>query len=105
MAELSRLTQFCDYRTVLNDRLRDRLVCGVNQNQSEGSSLTLKRALSIAISVESAINQSSLINQYQEQALASREEPTESKPDKSCYRCNGNHKPETCPFKDKECFY
>ena len=67
MVELCCLTQFCDYGMVLNDMLHDRLVCGVNQNQiqqkllSEGSSLTLERALSIAISVESAINQSSLI--------------------------------------------
>ena len=30
MAELNRLTQFCDYGTVLNNMLRDRLVCGIN---------------------------------------------------------------------------
>ena len=115
MAELCHLTQFCDYRTVLN-MLQNRLVYGTNHNQiqqkllSEGLSLTLERALSIAISVESAINQLSLTSQYQQQAPVSREEPTnifrrtESKPDISCYHCNGNHKPETCPFKDKEYF-
>ena len=118
VAELRCLTQFCGYGTVLNDMLRNRLVCGVNRNQiqqkllNERSSLTLERALSIAISIESLINQLSLINQHQQQVPVSREEEptsifktTESKPDKSCYRCNGNHKPETCPFKDKEYFY
>ena len=92
MAKLCHLTQFCDYRTVLN-MLQNRLVYGTNHNQiqqkllSEGLSLTLERALSIAISVKSAINQLSLINQYQQQAPVCREEPTnifrttESKPD------------------------
>ena len=61
MAELRRLTQYCDYGTVLNHMLRDRLVCGVNRSQiqqkllGEGSSLTLEKALSFAISVEAAI--------------------------------------------------
>ena len=61
MNELRRLTQYCDYGTVLNHMLRDRLVCGVNRSQiqqkllGEGSSLTLEKALSFAISVEAAI--------------------------------------------------
>ena len=51
--------------------LRDRLVCGVNHSQiqqkllSEGSPLTLEKALSIAISIEAAIKQS-LINNHQQ---------------------------------------
>ena len=51
MAELRRLIQYCDYGTVLNDMLRDRLVCGVNHNHiqqkllSEGSSLTYQSRL------------------------------------------------------------
>ena len=94
-------TQQVSYRNQIQQKLLN-----------EGSSLTLERALSTAISTESLINQSSLINQHQQQVPVSREEEptsifktTESKPDKSCYRCNGNHKPETCSFKDKECFY
>ena len=45
MVELQRLTQYCDYGTVLKEMLGDRLVCGVNHSQtqqkllSEGSSL------------------------------------------------------------------
>ena len=51
--------------------LRDSLVCGVNHSQiqqkllSEGSPLTLEKALSIAISIEAAIKQS-LINNHQQ---------------------------------------
>ena len=109
MAELRRLTQYCDYGIVLNGMLRDRLVCGVNHSHiqqkllSEGSSLTLEKALSIAISVEAAIKQSLLINSHQQHAENSNELQqnvlkvnSENKPEKLCYRCNGNHKPETC---------
>ena len=61
--------------------LCDRLACSVNHNLiqqkllSEGLPLTLKKALSIAVSVELAINQSLLLNQNQQQAPVSREEP------------------------------
>ena len=55
IAELCCLTQFCDYRMILNDMLSDRLIYSVNYNQTqqkllrEESSLTRERALSIAV--------------------------------------------------------
>ena len=72
MAELRRLTEFCDYGEALEDMLRDRLVCGVNQERkqkrlhSEGPSLTLEKALDIALALESAINQASIIQGHQQ---------------------------------------
>ena len=72
--------------------------------------MTLEKALSISIAVESAINQSSLISQHQANPI-NREDPpnvfkiSESKSEKPCYRCDGNHRPETCAFKDKACYY
>ena len=118
MNELRLLTQYCDYGTVLNHMLRDRLVCGVNRSQiqqkllGEGSSLTLEKALRFAISVEAAIKQSLLTNNHQQLSQKSNElqesvlkVTSEQKSEKLCYRCDGNHKPETCLFKEKECFY
>ena len=117
-AELQHSTQYCGYGTVLNDMLPDRLVCGVNHSQikqkvlSEGSSLTLEKAPSIAISIEVAIKQSLSINNNQQLSQKSNESQesvlkvnSEQKSEKLCYRCDGNHKPETCLFKEKECFY
>ena len=118
MAELQRLTQCCDYGTVLNDMLRDRLGCGVNHSQiqqkllRERSSLTLEKAQSIAISVEAAIKQSLLINNHQQLSQKFNELQksvlkvnSEQKSEKLCYRCDGYHKLEICLFKEKECFY
>ena len=69
--ELRRLTEHCEYGTSLNDVLRDCLVCGIKHDHiqqrllSEGAELTLERALQIAQSMESAIKQSTVIQNYQ----------------------------------------
>ena len=67
VAELRRLTEHCEYGTSLNDMLRDCLACGIKHDRiqqrllSEGAELTLKKALQIAQSMESAIKQSTAI--------------------------------------------
>ena len=49
VAELRKLTEYCEYRESLNDMLRDRLVCGINHERtqqrlfSEGLRLTLEK--------------------------------------------------------------
>ena len=66
VAELWKLTEYCEYGKSLN-MLRDRLVCGINHERaqqclfSEGSTLTLRKALDIALSLESAISQTVVI--------------------------------------------
>ena len=61
MAELRKLTEHYGICYVLNDMLRDRLVCGINHEKtqqplvSEGSNLTLEKALDISLSLKSAI--------------------------------------------------
>ena len=66
MVELRPLSQHCEYGDSLEEMLRDRLVCGVNHKRTqqrllgEGASLTLQKALDIALSLESAIRQRQL---------------------------------------------
>ena len=66
LAQLCKLIEHCGYREVLNGMLRDWLVCGINDERtqqrllSEGSSLTLEKALDISLSLESAIVQASV---------------------------------------------
>ena len=67
MAELRRLSQYCEYDDSLESMLRDRLVCWVNHDQtqqhllSEGANLTLQKAMDISLSLESAIRQSAIM--------------------------------------------
>ena len=76
------------------------MVCGINHKQIQQNQSSL-------ISQQ---NQSSLISQHQANSV-NREDPPnvfkifESKSEKSCYRCDGNHRPETSAFKDKEFYY
>ena len=65
--ELRKLTEYCEYRDLLNNMLRGRLVCGINyeRNQQhllrEVSTLSLEKALDVALSLELAIYQTAVI--------------------------------------------
>ena len=109
LAELRRLTEFCDYGEALEDMLRDRLVCGVNQERkqkrlhSEGPSLTLEKALDIALALESAINQASIIQGHQQPSAIDNTSANiffnaSDKGNDRCFCCDENHLSSACPF-------
>ena len=92
--------------------LRDRLVCGINHERaqqclfSEGSTLTLRKALDIALSLESAISQTVVIQSgYMNHKSEKQTLKVSNKEDKKCYQCDRNHAAKSCPFINKECFY
>ena len=110
VAELKRLSQDCGYGASINDMLRDRLVCGINDLRikkkllSEGSSLTFDNALKIAPSMEAAAQQSTAM-----QTQISNERKvdgsalhklftTGTKQQEICFRCGSRHNPSTCPI-------
>ena len=109
--ELRRLTEHCEYGTSLNDMLRDCLVCGIKHDRihqcllSEGAELTLERALQIAQSMESAIKQSTVIQNYQHRTEGVHKVSTQERSYKECFRCGGRHAVDHCNFKNKECFF
>ena len=112
VAELRRLSQYCEYGNSLDSMLRDRLVCGINHDRtqqrllSEGATLTLQKALDISLSLESAIQQSAIIHndlRPKQEVVAN----VEKKPNSTskCYRCDGQLSAKVCPFIEKQCFY
>ena len=112
VAELWKLTEYCEYGESLNDVLRERLVCGINHERtqqrllSEGSTLTLEKALDIALSLESTISQTAVIQSgYMNNKSETQILKVSDKKVKKCYQCDGNHAAKSCPFIDKECFY
>lgn len=61
VAELRQLSEHCEFGAVLEDMLRDRLVCGINddgiQRRLLGEvTLTFKRALEVAQAMETVAN-------------------------------------------------
>ncbi|KAJ8039789.1 hypothetical protein HOLleu_13900 [Holothuria leucospilota] len=126
VAELRALAEYCNYGTTLNDMLRDRLVCGINndriqRNLLSKSSLTFETALEIAIGLETASKNADDLKQTFQQATPTHHSEQsvqfipkgKGKVGKSnrksgqktaCYRCGGmNHAPQDCWFKDKAC--
>ena len=71
VAVLRALTEHCEFRGVVDDTLRDRLVCGTNNKKiqqrllSEGCTLTFVHALQLALALESTEESSSTITSLQ----------------------------------------
>ncbi|KAJ8018675.1 hypothetical protein HOLleu_43213 [Holothuria leucospilota] len=69
LAELKRLSSTCNFGAFLKDALRDRFVCGLydatvqKKLLSEDDSLTLEKALKIAVSMETAAKSSAIIKE------------------------------------------
>ncbi|UYV82422.1 K02A2.6-like [Cordylochernes scorpioides] len=125
-AELRKLSDVCEFMD-LEDRLRDRLVCGlrkesiVKRSLSE-SNLTFEKALNIAICDESASAGASVLQERITEVTmmkkASKTEPPKFKSSKVhfkefkkmnnkiiiCIRCKGNHMPNVCKFRNANCF-
>ena len=112
VAELRKLTEYCEYRESLNNMLRDRLVCGITHERtqkcllSEGLAQTLEKALDIALSLEMDISQTAVIQSgYMNNKSETQILKVSDKEVKKCYHCDRNHAAKSCPFIDKECFY
>ena len=73
---------------------------------SEGSRLTLEKALDIALSLESVISQTAVIRSGNMNSITEKTIVKVSNIKvKKCYQCDHNHVVKSCPFTDKECFY
>ena len=120
MADLRRIAANCAFEDRLEEMLRDRLVCGVNDTQIQRRllaepRLTLDTALGLAQAIEAAAKDSSDVQRVtQTQAIPShinvlrhsrgpKPHPTVS--DQTCQRCGGSHSPVTCRFKNFTCRY
>ena len=103
VAELRQLAEHCQYATTLNDMLRDRLVCGVEDSRIQHRllaelELTFEKAFEIAMASESA-----------EKNVKDLQSPVPVNKLKThgtqnpCYRCGEKHKAADCRFKTAEC--
>ena len=117
MAELRKLSEHCDFGEFLDDALRDRFVCGLHSQPTQRKllteeTLTLKKALEIALSMEAADKQA---NQFKSitasniskiGVLKSKHHQDNSRSSfPECYRCGKtNHRHDSCFYKDAKCY-
>ncbi|XP_055725310.1 uncharacterized protein LOC129815465 [Salvelinus fontinalis] len=121
VAELRKLALDCNYGNTLSQMLRDRLVCGINDDRIQirllsEPNLTFENALKLAQAMESA-NRNALDLQARgatachtvKESSAERVEfqRTESRgaaANRDCYRCKGKHAAFDCKFKHEKCY-
>ena len=113
VAELKKLSTECEYGDSLNEMIRDRLVCGVNDGRIQRRllaepDLTFKKAMEIAQAMEAADK-----NVQEIQGSAERDQHVHAlwkgydKPQhaKECRHCGKrNHMEKDCRLKEAECF-
>ena len=94
----------------LDDMLRDRLVCGINEGKIQRrllaeKDLTLKRTWEIILAMESADKYAEDLQQDVNVRLvnAIKTQPQKTHCTNLCYRCGGKHQATGCPFKEAEC--
>lgn len=115
VAQLRHLSRDCNFGESLEAMLRDRLVCGVNDDKIQRRllserELTYKKAVDVAIGMEQAAKGAADLQCSKGEVNIVRSGPQSSKSEnrsvmKDCWRCGGNkHSPAECHFKDKDCF-
>ena len=117
VAELKRMAKHCNFRTYLNEVLRDRLVCGLRNKAIQKrllseAELTFERAIQIAQGMESGERNCLELHGTEEERLIKFSRSSTLKGPRKpqwtpiqCFRCGGNnHKSAVCRFKDSQCF-
>ena len=130
IAELRKLSEHCNFGHNLQESLRDRFVCGLNDEKVQQrllatSELTLKVAVDTATAMEAAARSAKQIhNNRTTHTYVGGEESSvhkvgtrggqfrgkvsqgfQSNGKKDCYRCGSyDHLANTCPKKDEQCF-
>ena len=116
IAELQRLTEFCDFGPSLSEMLRDRVVCGIGDPHIQKcllaeSDLTFDKVVELAVAQESAeqnaaqLQKPLLTTTAQVHKLGGKYSKAADgkKLSGTRYRCGGKHQHRDCPFKDAEC--
>ncbi|XP_034549867.1 uncharacterized protein K02A2.6-like [Notolabrus celidotus] len=114
VAELRQLSEHCHFGAVLDDMLRDRLVCGISNDAiqrrllGETPPLTFKKALEISQGMEMAANDTKDIQKGHVGSQSAavhhiRKEPGKYAKRVECFRCGGAHYANDCKFKEAVC--
>ena len=126
VAQFRQLSEHCQFGEALSDMLRDRIVCGINDQCIQRrllseSDLTLAKAMELSLAIESADKDANTLKTGATGASAQpvlqlpatmgrgrtvkRNSPraNQQSSSASCYCCHGKHLATACPFMDAQC--
>ena len=122
LSELRSLAEHCNYQNNLDDMLRDRLVCGIENKSIQKrllaeAALTLKKATELALAMETAEANAETLQSTSSRGGAQelrqpvlrmqstqRGQPSGNSAAGACYRCGQkSHKAPKCPYKEAKC--
>ena len=108
VAELRHLTEHCEFGDSMEDMLRDRLVCGVNDSRIQRRllsepSLTFKKTLELARAFESAEKNARDLQVMRSGGAALPVLQLRTKQEDPCYHCGGKHAAADCRYKNMDC--
>ena len=112
ISEVRNLARFCNFGDSLDAMIRDRLVCGINDEQiqkrllSEGDKLTLAKAMTFAQAIETATKDAQLMQPQSAPIQTVQDNPLQQgdPQKKSCYCCGRlGHSLANCHFKTAKC--
>nr|XP_006812005.1 PREDICTED: uncharacterized protein K02A2.6-like [Saccoglossus kowalevskii] len=112
VASLKSLTEHCNFNSLSEEpqdhMLRDQLIVGINDERIQskllsiepktGEILSFKRVYELAIAAECAKKD---VSDMKDSPTIHKTYTTIAKP---CWRCDGNHQPYNCTYKDKTCY-
>lgn len=103
VAALKKLAEHCEFNDVVNDTIRDRLVCGLRSEAAQKrllteSALTLGKAIEISVSIELATKKAHQLS------TSGKVYKMSTDGQGKCYRCDkGGHFAAVCWSKDLDC--
>ena len=113
LAEIRRLSEFCNFKENLDEALRDKFVVGINDDSIQKRllqerNLSLNKAVELALAMEQASKDSTSIhlnlNKEEQVSFINKKKAPRNDAHPPCYSCGkSNHKRLDCYFKDAKC--
>lgn len=112
VADLKKMARYCEFKTNLEENLRDQFVCGlrsdfIRQRLFAEQDLNYNKALQLANTLEAAERDAEAVEGSREHDPdRERSEKIHRLGSKNCSACGGNgHSSQNCRYKDFECSY